>query len=180
RALVRGIRVIQTRNRIDAELGGRALMTGIRRDDGEATREARVRKRSGVAADGRRDGAVVAAAALVEKPSAPGGRQTQFEARLVRLAVDAHVARRRAPYDAMRRLRGRSGLIGRGQRHYRQKLPREGGREGSTGRFARAWRIDGGTAGVSSARDDREDSGRGQRRRKLDFHGCCRMRYFRA
>ena len=134
RPLVRRIRVIDARNRIDAELGGRALMAGVRRDDGEAALEAGVRKRSRVAADGRRDGAVVAAAALVEKPSAPRGRQAQFEACLVRLAVHAGAARCGAAHDAVGRLSRRSGLIGRGQRRDRRKLR---GRERSAGRFAR-------------------------------------------
>jgi hypothetical protein len=67
--------VIDARNRIDAEFRGSALMAGVGRDDGEAALEAGVRKRSGVAADGGRDDTVGAAAALVEKPSAPRGRR---------------------------------------------------------------------------------------------------------
>src|SRR5436190_2770195 len=82
RAFVRRVRVIHARARIDAELGGPTLMTGIRRDDAEASLEAGVRKRSRIAPDSRRDGAVIAASALIQKSSAPCRRQTQFEARL--------------------------------------------------------------------------------------------------
>jgi|KBSSwiStaDraftv2_1062776.scaffolds.fasta_scaffold1092150_1 hypothetical protein len=64
-----------SRNRIDADFRGSASMAGVGRDDGEAALEAGVPKRSGVAADGGRDDTVVAAAAPVEKPSAPRGRR---------------------------------------------------------------------------------------------------------
>src|SRR6476620_956864 len=105
-----------SRDRIDADCRGSASMAGVGRDDGEAALEAGVPKRSGVAADGGRDDTVVAAAALVEKPSAPRGRQAQFEACLVRLAVRAGAARCGASHDAVGRLSRRTGLIGRRQR----------------------------------------------------------------
>jgi hypothetical protein len=61
-------------------------MTAIRGDDGEASLEACVGKRSRVAAYRRRRRAVIASAALVQESAVPRSRQAQFEPCFVRLA----------------------------------------------------------------------------------------------